>query len=326
VVRRLLILAVGLLAATVPSSAQSDLDVLMERVLSRRDENWKKLQQYILDEDETLQVTGPGGIKVFGSRREYLWYPDDMGRFIKSPVAVNGVALSDAQRRRAEQEWLEREARRRKRVAARAERDGVTVTGSDSAAADSADTAPPPSDAADLTEAGMREALEPGFISAAYFLRFKFEPGHYALVGRETLEGRNVLRIEYYPAQLFREGRQRPNRQLRDRDREVEAKMNKSSMVTLWIDRDEGQILKFDFDNVDLDFLPGRQLVRIGAMDAVMEMGQPFPKVWLPRAIRIVVPVTLATGEMQARYDVTYHDYRLAETSGSLKSGGRVVQ
>jgi hypothetical protein len=253
-----------------------------------------------------------------------------MGRFIKSLVAVNGVELSDAQRRRAEQEWLGREERRRARVAARNERDDATVAGADRTNADgtSADrtsTDSPPSDATELTEAGMRDALEPGFISAAYFLRFKFEPGHYALVGRETLEGRNVLRIEYYPAQLFREGRQRPNRQLRERDREIEAKMNKSSMVTLWIDRDEGQILKFDFDNVDLDFLPGRQLVRIGAMDAVMEMGQPFPNVWLPRTIRIAVPVTLATGEMQARYDVTYHDYRLAETSGSLKSTGRIV-
>jgi hypothetical protein len=319
VVRRLLILAIGLLAASVPSNAQSDLDALMERVLSKRDENWKKLQQYVLDEDETFQLTGPGGIKVFGSRREYLWYPDDMGRFIKSPTNINGVELSDAQRRRAEQEWLGREERRRKRVAERAERDGVTVT-------NPAANPDPPSDATELTETGMREALEPGFISAAYFLRFKFEPGHYALVGRETLEGRNVLRIEYYPAQLFREGRQRPNRELRDRDRDIEAKMNKSSMVTLWIDRDEGQILKYDFDNVDLDFLPGRQLVRIGSMDAVMEMGQPFPTVWLPRAIRIAVPVTLATGEMQARYDVKYHDYRLAETSGSLKSTGRVIQ
>lgn len=314
-VRRFLILAVGLLAATAPSLAQSDLDALMERVLSRRDENWKKLQQYILDEDETFQLTGPGGIKVFGSRREYLWYPDDKGRFIKSPVRIDGVELNDVQRRRAEQEYLAREDRRRKRAAARAGRDGAVTTSDD-----------PASDATQLTEAGMRDALEPGFISAAYFLRFKFEPGHYALVGRETLEGRNVLRIEYYPAQLFREGRTRPNRELRERDAEIEAKMNKSSMVTLWIDRDAQQILKFDFDNVDLDFLPGRQIVRIGSMDAVMEMGQPFPDVWLPRTIRIAVPVTLATGEMQARYDVHYRDYRLAETSGSLKSTGRVIQ
>jgi hypothetical protein len=31
----------------------------------------------------------------------------------------------------------------------------------------------------------MRQALEPGFVSAPYFLKFKFDPNHYALAGRE---------------------------------------------------------------------------------------------------------------------------------------------
>ena len=312
--RRLLLVLAGLLAATVPSSGQTDLDALMERVLTRRDENWKKLQQYVLDEDETFQLTGPGGVKVFGSRREYLWYPDVMGRFIKSPVRIDGVELSVSARRREVEKFLRREESRRQRAEAR--RNGATTSDADA----------PPNDAAPLTEAGVRDALEPGFVSAAYFLRFKFEPGHYALAGRETLEGRQVLRIEYYPAQLFNEGRTRPNRELRERDQEIQAKMNKSSMVTLWVDPTARQILKYDFDNVELDFLPGRQIVRVGAMDAVMEMGQPFPDVWLPRSIRIGVDLTLAIGELLARYDVRYHDYRLAETAGKLDSIGKVVQ
>jgi hypothetical protein len=54
-----LLLAVALAGATVPVTAQSDLDAFMSRVLARRDENWKKMQQYILDEQERLQVTGP---------------------------------------------------------------------------------------------------------------------------------------------------------------------------------------------------------------------------------------------------------------------------
>ena len=36
-------------------------------------------------------------------------------------------------------------------------------------------------------------------MSAAYFLRFKFEPGRYGLAGKETIDGREVLRVEYYP-------------------------------------------------------------------------------------------------------------------------------
>ena len=41
--------------------AQSDLDAFMEKVLARRDDNWKKLQQYVLEEKEAFDLTGPGG-------------------------------------------------------------------------------------------------------------------------------------------------------------------------------------------------------------------------------------------------------------------------
>ena len=50
---RLLFVAVCLATAALAApSAQSDLDALMARVLERRDENWKKLQQYTLNERE----------------------------------------------------------------------------------------------------------------------------------------------------------------------------------------------------------------------------------------------------------------------------------
>jgi hypothetical protein len=41
-------------------NAQSDLDAFMEKVLARRDDNWKKLQQYVLEEKEAFDLTGPG--------------------------------------------------------------------------------------------------------------------------------------------------------------------------------------------------------------------------------------------------------------------------
>ena len=49
----------------------------------------------------------------------------------------------------------------------------------------------------------MQETRQPEFVSSAYFLRFKFDAGRYALVGREQLEGQDVLRVEYYPTKLF---------------------------------------------------------------------------------------------------------------------------
>ena len=46
----------------------------MKEVLERRDENWKKLQQYILDETEKIEVLGLGGMRMWGQHREYQWF------------------------------------------------------------------------------------------------------------------------------------------------------------------------------------------------------------------------------------------------------------
>ena len=205
----------------------------MSRVLARRDDNWKKLQQYVLDERETFQLIGPGATPLYGVRRESTWFPRD-GLFIKSPLRINGVTIGEADRRKAEALWVKREEQREKRRAERAAKRRRERG--------RAPRAPTP-----LTEDGVRQALEPGFVSAAYFLRFKFDPGHYALAGREKFEGRDVLKIEYYPSKLFSEGRTRPNKELRKRDEEIETKMNKVALVTLWVDPAEHQILKYDF-------------------------------------------------------------------------------
>jgi len=294
---RLLILAAIVAAWGVgPAAQSSDLDAFMSRVLERRDENWKKLQQYILEEQETLQVVGPGAVPIYGFRRDYAWFVRQ-GFFIRSPLRADGVTIGEAERRRAEEEWIEREKRRDLR---RTERDGT-----------------PP--VAASTEDVLRQTIEPGFVSAAYFLRFRFDPGHYALVGRERLDGRDVLRIEYYPTKLFNEGRARPNRQVRERDDQVEEKMNKASLVTLWVEPTAHQILQYDFDNIDMDFLPGRSLVRVDGLKASMRMGQPFDGVWLPHSVAMQFELMLALGSVKARYDVAYHDYRLPSVTTRVR-------
>jgi hypothetical protein len=288
-------------AQTTSAPPGTDLDAFMLRVLERRDENWKKLQQYVLEERETFQLIGPAATPLYGMRRESAWFPRD-GVFIKSPLRINGVTIGEEERRKAEADWVKREARREQR---RAEREAERAA---------QDVPRPP-----LSEDGVRQALEPGFVSAAYFLRFKFDPGHYALAGREQLEGRSVLKIEYYPSKLFAEGRTRPNRDLRKRDAEIESKMNKTALVTLWVDPTEHQILKYDFVNVDLEFLPGRSMVRIDGMEAAMEMGQPFPSVWLPRSLRIGFDLSTALGQVDGRYAVDYIDYKLATVTTKVR-------
>ncbi|MEP7116459.1 MAG: hypothetical protein ABI880_02685 [Acidobacteriota bacterium] len=150
-------------------------------------------------------------------------------------------------------------------------------------------------------------------MSAAYFLRFKFESGHYALAGKEQLGGREVLRIEYYPARLFADREDHADHEKHDDgDERFDRQMNKVSLVTLWILRDERQIVRYVFDNVDMAFLPGRSLLRVDGLTASMKMAEPFPGVWLPQAIEGHVRFGTAAGSVAAAYDIAYVDYKLA--------------
>jgi hypothetical protein len=303
-------MAAGAFAAPASTASQSDLDAFMARVLARRDENWKKLQQYILEEEERFQLTGPDGNRLYGFNHEYTWFIRQ-GYFVRSPVKADGVRISEDQRAREEERWIKREQAREKRAQERAKERGETTP--DSAAGETREETPA------TVEDVLKQGLEPRFVSAAYFLRFKFDPGHYALAGRERLNDRDVLRIEYYPSKLFTEGRSRPNKRVREKDDEIEEKMNKVSLVTMWIDPVEHQIIQYTFDNMDMDFLPGRTLVRLDELKASMKMSQPFPSVWLPGTIDMRFRMTTALGDVAAKYDVEYRDYRLAEVTAKIK-------
>ena len=96
--------------------------------------------------------------------------------------------------------------------------------------------------------------------------------------------------------------------------------MNKTALITLWIDPREHQIVKYTFDNVWLDFLPAGWLVKIDDIRASMTMGQPFPGVWLPREINIHSGVTLANGSFEASAtSAAFNEYRLAEVSTKMR-------
>lgn len=281
-----------------PASSSSDLDLFMARVLARRDDNWQKLQQYVLEEREQAELLGPGRVRLYGVVRDYTWYIRD-GVFVRSPLKFDGVSLDEGDRRKYEDEWLAREkAREQKRKA----------------------KAPEPV-AADV-ESLMRLSGEPRFVSAAYFLKFKFEQGRYAFAGPEEYDGRKVVKIEYYPARLFSDsGRDDDTGRTDDSrtERRLEQQFNKVALVTLWIEPDSHQIVKYVFENIGMDFLPGRSVVRVDDVAATMKMGQPFAGVWLPQHIEGRGGVTLANGTYEVRYLVDYRDYREAVTKAILR-------
>jgi hypothetical protein len=314
-----------------PPPATTDLDQFMAKALLRRDIDRKTLTDYVLDEVESFEVLGPGRIPFVRMRYEYTWYVRD-GIHVRSPVKADGVPIGEERRRAYEERWIKSEEGRRK---FRTEREAKR----EQAGKGPALSAP--------------SINEPRFISESYFMDFKFEPGNYYLAGKEPLEGQDVLKIDYLPTKLFdeeepdvnedaairkaeaekkatepkdakeskesKDQKQRPRSAKEKRaEEEIERKMDKTSQITLWVDPATHQIVKYTFDNVWLDFLPAGWLVKIDDLRASMQMGQPFPGVWLPRTLSIHAGVSLALGPMEFSYKRDFSNYRKADVSSKI--------
>ncbi len=302
-----------LIGCIVAAAPQTDLDAFMRQVVARRDDNWKKLQQYVLDEREAVELRGPNRLTIWGERRDYTWFIRD-GFFVRSPVKVNGATVGESDRRKAEAEYLKRQQERESR--GQSAMIGIGASGV---------VIKTPEDAPTDVDGLLTQTRQPGFVSSAYFLRFKFEEGKYALVGRETLDGRDVMRVEYYPTKLFggTDRRRDPKRGTSEKDRAYDAAMqrlmNKVSLVTLWVEPNDQQIVKYTFNNLPVDFLPGSWLMHLDDLKASMTMSQPFPDVWLPRDLEFLFGMSMAFGKVDMRYDVEYHDYRRADVAATIK-------
>ncbi len=289
------------LAGAPQSQPTGSLDALMARVLEHRDEGWKKLHDYVLSETERYDLTGPGGVRLDGMRRDFAWYVRD-GYLIRSPLRFDGVTISEAERRKYEDNWLHQEQTRaegrRREQARRAGQSEPSLQ--------------------DL----MEQRGEPRFITEAFFLKFKFEAGNYYLAGREQVDGRNVLRIEYYPQNLWgsrRRGGALGGTPHNETERRLERDLNKVSLVTLWVDPAEYQVVRYKFDNVDFGFLPARWLVRVDTITATMTMSRVLDGVWLPHEMRAQARLTLANGSYDLQYGRDLYDYKKAETSAKIR-------
>lgn len=320
--RRAIVLTLAVLAASWPRAAAAqrgaspgNLDAFMARVLERRDEAWKKLHDYVLSETERFDLTGPAGVRLDGMRREYSWYIRD-GYLIRSPIRFDGVTIPEAERRKYEENWLQQEKRR---AARRARTETTNV---------------PKEEAASGDDPSLQEVVgprgEPRFVSESFFLKFKFEAGNYYLAGRERLNGRDVVRIEYYPKNLFsnrfhppppRKGESpKDQKETADLERRIERDLNKVAMVTLWIDPVEYQVVRYKFDNIDFGFMPARWLVRLDFLTGWMTMAKVLDGVWLPSDLDVQGSVTLATGSYSIHYARQLYDYKKAETAAKVRS------
>jgi hypothetical protein len=317
-------------ASTAAPPATTDLDRFMASALLRRDIDRKTLSDYVLDETESFELLGPGGAAFVRLRYEFTWYVRN-GMHVRSPLKFNGVPIPEPDRRAYEERWIKSEEGRRK---FRTERE------------------------VKREQAGKPPAMsvpsinEPRFVSESYFMDFKFEPGNYYLAGKEPVDGHEVLKVDYLPTKLFsddhdetedkairdaeteskkqpqeKKGETRKPESTKDakkQDKEkqleldIDRKMNKTAQVTLWVDPATHQIVKYTFDNVWMDFLPAGWLVKIDDLRASMQMGQPFPGIWLPRNMAIHAGLTLALGPMEATYKREFSNYRKADVSSKI--------
>ena len=147
------------------------------------------------------------------------------------------------------------------------------------------------------------------------------------MVGPETIDAHKVLRIEYYPTRLFSD---EPSTRAEARagqvaggkskgqayGDEMQRLMNKVSLVTIWVEPDQKQIVKYTFDNTGLEFLPASWLVRVTDFRANMMMTEAFGDVWLPRRVDVSGTFVLAPGPFSVTYDIHYSGYREATTGG----------
>lgn len=266
---------IGLLILLASQAPSSDIDAFMEKVLAERSANWEQYYDYFCKERAELVIEGSlPGVPLSGFRKEFLWFVRD-GYVVRSPISVDGVAISAKERAREEDKWIER-VKKRKR-----ERSPDRET----------------------------------------FMGFKFEPGNYFFAGTKEFEGRELLEVEYYPEEGFTDDDDDGDRS--EEDAEIEAKINKTLMVTMLIAPEEHQIVQMTLDNFGFDFLPGRWLVQLDTVEAAMVMHNPFEDVWLPRDINAYGKITTAAGGLSIRYTTTFYDYAKAETGATYRFPAR---
>lgn len=161
-------------------------------------------------------------------------------------------------------------------------------------------------------ESGIRE------LSPEAFFGFKFEPGRYLYAGEKEFEGRKAVVVEYYP---FADGSNGNNKSNKN-DSGMYDLFAKTFLVTMLIYPDEHQILQITFDNVGLEFLPFRRLVRANDIKCSMVMDNPKGDVWLPREISAYGSVSTANTEFSVNFSREFYDYTKSDVKVKLRFDG----
>ena len=258
-----------------PAAEASEIDQFMKQVLEQRTVNWEILQDYIFRENVVLDLKGINIPALESFRNEYLWFYRD-GHLVRSLVQANGVKASTRDQASSEKQWVEKKGK-----------------GEEHLTRDS-------------------------------FFEFEFEPGNYLFAGREEFEGHEVVVIEYYPTDKFFgddddevdvddvDDKDKANSE-DDEEEKYEEAFKKTSLVRMWVLPETHQLVKITFENVGLEFLPYRWLVRIDGIRASMILDTPVGRC-------LAAPRNLRLGQHLDRHQ--HPVYRLLPQVLELPGGG----
>lgn len=321
---RTFLLGLTILLASAPASAgsgavapgpQDDIDAFMAEVLEQREIDWDQLYNHVFDEVETFRIEG-------------------LSRLADLDEGETGVELAALESLRRDYTWYVRDGylvRSPSRI------DGAEVSEADR----------------ERAERRWMEQIDAGDrgsrIERDGFFGFEFEPGNYYFAGRESFEGMEVVRVEYYPERLFSDAPDEADERGVDDERADAARratgeareasppgraddqdevdydrmFDKTSLVTMLILPEERQIVSMTFENVGLEFLPMSWLVQVEDLSASLVMHRPYEDsaVWLPRQIVAGARLETAAGPVEFTYRRTFSDYQRTGVEGGVIFG-----
>ena len=162
------------------------------------------------------------------------------------------------------------------------------------------------------------DRVEPRFlVDHHYYTDWTFEPGRFYLAGREAADGREVLRIEYYP---LPEEREEPDEFV---DRVVGA-THRGTLHTFRVDPASLEIVEHTVENGGLPGFPLRWLLRVDRFRASMALAPfaaagPLREIRMPQRVEVRGSLTTGLGDLEVVVTREFFDYRRTEGAGALR-------
>lgn len=162
------------------------------------------------------------------------------------------------------------------------------------------------------------DRVEPRFlVDHHYYTDWTFEPGRFYLAGREAADGREVLRIEYYP---LPEERDEPD----DFVDRVVGSTHRRTLHTFRVDPATLEIVEHLVENGGLPGFPLRWLLRVDGFRASMETAPfaetgPVREIRMPKRVEVRGGLATGLGDLEVVVTREFFDYRRVEPASPLR-------